>query len=61
MVHSLVFWREAFVSHGMPGKLNWEHNALRERLHTHKVFTKDQSFYLNYHKFTIKSYVSDVY
>ena len=35
--------------------------ALRERLRTHKVFTKDQSFYLNYHKFSIKSYVVDVY
>ena len=28
---------------------------------THKVFTKDQCFYLNYHKFSIKSYVLDVY
>ena len=35
--------------------------SLRERLSTHKVFTKDQSFYLNYHKFSIKSYVLDVY
>ena len=35
--------------------------ALRERLRTHKVFTNDQSFYLNYHKFSIKSYVVDVY
>ena len=35
--------------------------TLRERLHTHKVFTKDQFFYLNYHKFSIKSYVLDVY
>ena len=34
---------------------------LRERLRTHKVFTKDQCFYLNYHKFCIKSYVLDVY
>ena len=34
---------------------------LRERLRTHKVFTKDHSFYLNYHKFSIKSYVLDVY
>ena len=31
--------------------------TLRERLRTHKVFTKDQCFYLNYHKFSIKSYV----
>ena len=31
-------------------------SALRERLRSHKVFTKDQSFYLNYHKFSIKSY-----
>ena len=36
-------------------------SALRERLRTHKVFTKDQNFYLNYHKFSIKSYVLDVY
>ena len=35
--------------------------SLRERLCTHKVFTKDQCFYLNYHKFSIKSYVLDVY
>ena len=35
--------------------------ALRERLRTHKVFAKDQCFYLNYHKFSIKSYVLDVY
>ena len=27
----------------------------------HKVFTKDQCFDLNYHKFSIKSYVLDVY
>ena len=31
-------------------------NTLRERLRTHKVFKKDQCFYLNYHKFSIKSY-----
>ena len=36
-------------------------SALRERLRTHKFFTKDQCFYLNYHKFSIKSYVLDVY
>ena len=36
-------------------------DTLRERLHTHKVFTKDQCFYLNYHNFSIKSYVLDVY
>ena len=35
--------------------------SLRERLRTHKVFTKDQCFYLNYHKFSIKSFVLDVY
>ena len=35
--------------------------SLRERLRTHKVFTKDHYFYLNYHKFSIKSYVLDVY
>ena len=34
---------------------------LRERLRTHKVFTKAQCFYLDYHKFSIKSYVLDVY
>ena len=34
---------------------------LRERLRTHKVFTKDQCFYLNYHKISIKSYVLDMY
>ena len=35
--------------------------TLRERLRTHKVFTKDQLFYLNYRWFSIKSYVLDVY
>ena len=35
--------------------------SLRERLRTHKVFKKDQYFYLNYHKFSLKSYVLDVY
>ena len=35
--------------------------SLRERLRTHKSFTKDQCFNLNYHKFSIKSYVLDVY
>ena len=35
--------------------------SLRERLRAHKVFTKDQCFYLNYHKFSIKSFVLDVY
>ena len=39
----------------------WLIHPLRERLGTHKVFTKDQCFYLNYHKFSIKSYVVDVY
>ena len=38
-----------------------QYMLLRERLRTHKVFTKDQCFYLNYHKFSIKSYVIDVY
>ena len=33
--------------------------SLRERLRTHKVFTKDQCFNLNYHKFSKKSYVLD--
>ena len=45
-------------STGQVGILNF---PLRERLCTHKVFTKDQYFYLNYHKFSIKSYVLDVY
>ena len=35
--------------------------SLRKGLRTHKVFTKGQYFYLNYHKFSIKSYVLDVY
>ena len=35
--------------------------TLPERLRTHKVFTKDQCFHLNYHMFSIKSYVLDVY
>ena len=35
--------------------------TLRERLCTHKMFTKDQCFYLNNLKFSIKSYVLDVY
>ena len=35
--------------------------SLPERLRSHKVSTKDQSFYLNYHKFSKKSYVLDVY
>ena len=35
--------------------------TLRERLRTNKIFAKDQCFYLNYHKFSIKSYVLDVY
>ena len=34
-----------------------EQITLRERLRTIKVFTKDQCFYLSYHKFSIKSYV----
>ena len=33
--------------------------TLCERLRTHKFFTKDQCFYLNYRKFSIKSYVLD--
>ena len=36
-------------------------SSLRERLRTHKVFTKDQYIYLNYHEISIKSYVVDVY
>ena len=29
--------------------------SLRERLLNHKAFTKDQCFYLDHHKFSIKS------
>ena len=36
-------------------------STLCERLCTHKVFIKYQRFNLNYHKFSIKSYVVDVY
>ena len=36
-------------------------HPLCERLRTHKVFAKDQCFYLDYHKFSIKLYVLDVY
>ena len=32
-------------------------STLCERLCTHKVFIKDPRFNLNYHKFSIKSYV----
>ena len=41
----------------------WSHGilSLRERLRTHKIFTKDHFFTFNYHKFSIKSYVLDVY
>ena len=48
---------------GFPSiRLNIPCPSLREhRLRTHKVFTKDQCFYLNYQKFSIKSYVLDVY
>ena len=31
-----------------------QHSPIRERLRTHKVFTKDQCFYINYRKFSIK-------
>ena len=40
---------------------NTAFHSLRERLRTHKVITKDQCFYLNNRKFSIKSYVLDVY
>ena len=39
-------------------------HALRERLGTHEIFTKDKivvSVFLNYHQFSIKSYAVDVY
>ena len=44
-----------------------DNTSLRERLRTHKVFTKDKIvhvvgfFFLDYHKFSIKSFVLDVY
>ena len=41
--------------------VTFEVSTLRERVRTHKVFTKKRCFYLNYHKFSIKSYVLDVY
>ena len=44
-----------------PRGFNSPEHTLHEGLRTHKVFTKDQCFYLNYHKFSIKSYVLDVY
>ena len=55
-----------------PRDLNYERNTekygramkltitLRERLHTHKVVTKDHWFYHYYLKLSIKSYVVDV-
>ena len=36
-------------------------DSLREWLRTHKVFTKDKCFHLSYRKFSIKSYVLDVF
>ena len=47
--------------HLISGTIGISCSSLRECLRTHKVFTKDQCFYLNYHKFSIKSYVVDVY
>ena len=38
-----------------------DNSLVRERLRTHKVFTKDQCFNPKYHKFSIKSYVLDAY
>ena len=35
-------------------------STLQECLRTHKVFTKDQCFYLNYHKFSIKSFYGEL-
>ena len=52
----LIFSRFAFLSASFGGI-----TPLRDCLRTHKDFTKDQCFYLNYHKFSIKSYVLDVY
>ena len=58
---------EPVLGHCLPFTLSKENLIpeinvpLRERLRTHKVFTKDLCFYLNYHKFSIKSYVLDVY
>ena len=45
----------------MTEKLSLITQPLRERLRYNNVFTKDQCFYLNYHKFSIKLYVLDVY
>ena len=53
--------RRLVHGHCLPFTLTGNVVPLRKRLHTHKVFTKDQRFYLNYHKFSIKSYVLDVY
>ena len=36
-------------------------SSLRERRRTHKVFTKDQYFYLNHIEISLKSNVVDVY
>ena len=38
-----------------------QHDTLQERLRTHKLSQKTSVFSLNYHKFSIKSYVLDVY
>ena len=50
------YWSQCYVADSITG------NSLRERLRTHKVFTKKQQFfYLDYQKFSLKSYVVDVY
>ena len=63
-------WRNRFVYHGQLWLVkqnvfstldSYGRKTLRERLRTPKVFTKYQFFYLNYHKFSIKSYVLDVF
>ena len=54
----LVFFSVIF-NFGFEGRILVLIVPLRERLRTHKVFTKYQCVYLNYHKFSIKSYVLD--
>ena len=58
----MVNWgRSYFQKDGLSAQYNLHKHkkALRERLHTHKVFTTYQCVYLNYLKFSIRSYVSD--
>ena len=61
VLHVSVIFDLIHVSHKPGVQSQGLARALRERLRTHKVFTKGHCFYLNYHKFSIKSYVLDVY